>query len=207
MPKSRRRRERRFRPSMPLLPRRLPMPKFEIDHALAWRVAHCYRSSVVRIRDRLKEMDIATYLPMEAFERIKRNRRIRDERPALSGYLFVGLNAARPDYLAVEDAVRGGWGLPVEGRLLRNAEGVPLHVPPIALERLAEALYVPEVPAEVILRARFSAGSFVTPLVGPWERFIGEVERSDDDTVRVLLQLFGRKTAVEFNPEHLEAVG
>lgn len=203
MQKSRKRRERRYRPSAPLLPRRLPMPKAEIDHALTWCVCFCYGRRESRIRDRLTEAGITTYLPMEAFERIARGRRCEVHRPALSGYVFVGLNAARPDYFAVEQAMGGGWGLPADGRLLRNAKGEPLKVPPVALERLAEALHVPELLD--IPRARFTAGSLVMVRKGPWEAFLGEVERSDDYRVRVLLQIFGRKTAVEFEPGQLEA--
>jgi transcription antitermination factor NusG len=200
MPRSRKRRERPYRQSMPLLPRRLPMPRAEIDHGLAWRVAYCYRGSVARVRDRIEEVGIATYLPMEAFERITRNRRVAIERPALAGYLFVGLDAARPDYVSVEEAMGGAWCLPTEGRLLRNADGVPLHVPPMALERLSEALHVPEGSG-----CPFAVGAAVRARQGIWQAFLGEVERSDDYRVRVLLDVFGRKTPVEFGASDLEA--
>jgi transcription antitermination factor NusG len=200
MNKPKRRRERRYRQSMPLLPRRLPMAKVEIDHGLAWRVAYCYARREMRIRDRLAEVGIETYLPIEAVERIARGRRIEDRRPALAGYLFVGLQAARPDYHAIDQAMGGVWGSPMEGRLLRNLEGEPLNVPAIALERLAEALHVPELSG-----SPFVIGSRVRARQGPWEAFLGEVERSDDYRVRVLLDIFGRKTAVEFEASHLEA--
>lgn len=199
MPKARKRRERRYRPSMPLLPRRLPMSKAEIDHGLTWRVAYCYGRKEMRIRDRLREAGIETYLPMEAFERIARGRRTEIRRPALAGYLFVGLNAAQPDYPAVDQAMGCGWGLPMEGRLLRNSDGEPLKVPTIALERLAAALHVPE-----LSRCSFAVGSRVRARQGPWETFLGEVERSDDYRVRVLLDVFGRKTPVEFEAAYLE---
>jgi transcription antitermination factor NusG len=200
MPKARKRRRRRYSPSMPMLPRRLPMPKAEIDRGLTWRVAYVYARKETRIRDRLAEAGVTTYLPMEAIERIARGRRSEIRRPALAGYLFVGLNAARPNYLAVEQALGPGWGAPTEGRLLRNAEGEPLNVPAFALERLAAALHVPPV-----CGTTFAAGSRVRARQGPWEAFLGEVERSDDYRVRVLLDVFGRKTPVEFEAAHLEA--
>jgi hypothetical protein len=201
MPRSRKRRERPYRQSMPLLPRRLPMPRAEIDHGLAWRVAYCYRGSVARVRDRIEEVGIATYLPDGSLRadltKPPRSHRAPRHRPDIcssdwtppaptmspSRRRWAARGASQPTAgcCAMRTAYpcmcrQWLWSVFQRRCTSRRGPGAPLRSEP--LYGLATAI---------------------------WQAFLGEVERSDDFRVRVLLDVFGRKTPVEFEASDLEA--
>jgi transcription antitermination factor NusG len=213
MAKTRKRCERRYRPSAPLLPRRLPRPRVEIDRGLAWFVVWVSSARFQAERDvvrRLSERGIATYHPVEAVERMTRGKRTETERPALGRYVFVGLDAGRSDFGPVHDALEdaGGWFAgfyTLLGRVLKIYDherevAVALRVPASALQRLADGLVCFEA-----VRQPFLPGESVRAVSGALSGLRAEIEHADDVRVRALVHLFGGQVRVEFEPGQLEA--
>lgn len=205
--KLKKRRGRRYCPSMPAhggVIRRLPRPRVEIDRGLAWHCLWTAPRAERRVESALRERGLAAYTPVEAYAVVRRGKEVEVERPAVGRYVFVGLDGAQPQLEAVREALDGpcGWmiGIPALGRILLGPDGVPLIVPTGALQRFADGL-------EVVDRGsgRFAVGGAVIARKGPLASFRGIVESSDDYRVRALLNIFGRKTVVEFEPEQLEA--
>lgn len=228
MSKSSKRTSRRYRPLSLThgVPRRLPRSRVEIDRGLAWHVVWTACRSEQRAEHELRAYGLETYRPLEAFEIVKRGRAVEVERDALGRYLFVGLNAAAPQFQAVRDALedrtapsgdfaylwqgREFW-VPARnvmaarplGRLL-SIDDIPVRVPAAALQGLADGLtgfggY--PVPGKWLP----TAGGACRAIYGPFQGFLGVVEAADDYRVRALVDLFGRRTSVEFDLDQLEA--
>lgn len=199
-----RRRFRRYRPAAPLsVVRLLPRPRVEIDRGLAWYVLWTAPRAERRVAEALQERGLATYVPLEAVTISRRGRPIQQERPAVGRYVFVGLNGARPEWTAVYAALDGpfGWltGIPALGRVLK-ADDVPLRVPCGALQRLSDGLATTTTNQPLL-----TAGGACKAISGAFAGFVGIVEEADDCRVRALLDVFGRRTRVEFEPGQLEA--
>lgn len=202
--RARKRRIRRYRPAAPIsIIRRLPRPRIEIDRGLAWYALWTAPRAEGRVADALREKSLAAYVPIEAVSIPRRGRDVEIERPVVSRYVFVGLDAANPQWSAVHASLDGpmGWlaGLSALGRVLKVA-GQSLRVPPAAIQGLVDALFVPEVGMML-----FTPGRGCRVLAGPFAGFWGIVETADDCRVRALLDVFGRRTVVEFEPGQLEA--
>ena len=227
--KARSRRPRRYRPSSPIQlnpVRRMPRPHVTINRALAWYCLWTGANVERRLEQQLRRSGFATYRPVEALQTIQRGRVVERERNPLARYLFVGLDAAQPNFGAVRATLEGDhaesgdfsytWrGLDVwvpVRNLIRDrplgefltVDDHILKVPASALQRLADGLFVPERSAS--LRYRFSAGAAVRATGGPFASFLAEVESSTDDRVRALVGLFGGRISVEFEHGQLEAV-
>lgn len=228
---SRKRRERRYRQSMPLLPRRLSLPRVEIDHALRWHVVWCQPQQEKRVAEELRERGLQTYRPIEKIELVKRGERKEIERTPLSRYVFVGLNTASPQFGLVREALEGAarksgdfsflwrgqeFWVPASNRVLDRPLGqilsiidrereidVPLVVPPAALERLADSLTLWGQSDSRTLA--FRPGDRANVREGPFQGFLAEVEHADDVRVRALVNLFGGRVRAEFDPAQLEA--
>lgn len=178
-------------------------PRVEIDRGLAWYAIFTAARAEARVQTTLRDFGLATYAPIEALKLLRRGRMVELERPAVSRYLFVGLDAAAPQWPLVQEALEtpGPWGIGLYalGRVLTFGLQ-PFRVPAGQLARLADGLsalgHTPY-PFEANARVRVSKG--------PWEAFHGTVEESDDDRVRALLDIFGRQTRVEFKTSELEA--
>lgn len=205
----RKRRERRYRPSAPLINMRVPRPRVEIDRGLAWFVIWTAARAERRVESALRDAGLATYAPVETIRAVKRGRVVEDERLAIGRYLFVGLHGAHPQWDAVHDALEGpfGWwgmpGLPALGRVLKSRDGTALRVPAGALQGLCDGLSL--FGLEDTSQARLPVGGAVIARKGILAGFRGIVESSDDYRVRALLDVFGRKTRVEFSHDQLEA--
>jgi transcription antitermination factor NusG len=199
--KSRKRRERRYHASAPLLPRRLPRPRVEIDRGLAWFVV--WSGNAPKAKTRLDQSGVALWRPSEAVERVQRGRKVEVEQFPAGGYLFVGLDSADPDFNRIEDALSMWefWGaVPRLGRFLRSSDFKPIRVPVSALQRLADGLVCFEA-----ARQPFLPGASVRAVSGAFSGFLAEVERADDIRVRALVHLFGGQVRAEFEPGQLEA--
>lgn len=208
MSKLRKRRERRYCPSAPLLNMRVPRPRVEINRGLAWYCLWTAVRAERRVEAALRDAGLATYLPVEVVKAVKRGKVVEDERLAIGRYLFVGLHGAWPQWDAVHEALESSFswmlGVPALGRVLKSGDGTALRVPTGALQRLADGLSLfGEVGEEV--PARMRAGAACRAVGGPFAGFRGVVESSDDYRVRALLDVFGRKTPVEFSSGQLEA--
>lgn len=194
--------------------RRLPRPPIEIDRGLAWYVLWTPPQLEGKVERRLSERGLAAYVPIETVSAVNaKGKQFEKSRPAISRYVFVGLNAARPQWLDVEDALQDGNGgvylwlrsredQPL-GRVLRDADGKALRIPACLLQRFADSLTgVCDPPAT---RQPFEVGGRVRASEGAFQAFVGEVQSVKDQSVRVLVDLFGRLTSVEFDAAQLEA--
>lgn len=226
------RKRRRF-PPMPKSDepavRHVARPRVEIAAGLAWFALWTPARGESRAAEALGRAAVPTYTPLLATEVLRRGKRLPVTRPAVGRYLFVGMNPDSPNFGAVrsalgEDAPRivddvfsythwkTGNRITVDvrqpdppeplARLLRVGD-VPLRVPVEALQRLEDGLSLFGQSGEG--KAMFAAGSRVKAIEGPFASFMGVVEHSDDERVRALLDMFGRKTLVEFFPSQLEA--
>lgn len=209
--KFRRRRVRRYRPASLAhggVIHRLPRPRVEIDRGLAWYCLWTAALAERRVETALRDAGLATYAPVETVRTVKRGRVVEDERLAVGRYVFVGLHGAQPQWDAVHEALerRCHWtiGIPAFGRVLKSRDGVALRVPASALQKLADGLSLAD-EGNHAARTRLAAGGACKAVSGVFAGFLGVVQSSDDYRVRALLDVFGRKTAVEFSPEQLEA--
>lgn len=196
-----RKRSRRYRPSAMPTPRRIPRPRVEIDRGLAWYALWTASRAEKRVAERLRDAGLATYLPSETLQLVRRGKTVEVERPAVSRYVFVGLNAVAPQFDAVHGALEewaGLWPMTL-GRLLRTSEG-PLRVPAGALQRLADGLVVYDSP-----KPSLRPGEAYRPVSGPFAGMTAIIEAADDTRVRALVSLFGGRVPVEFDADQLEA--
>lgn len=208
MAKLRKRRERRYRPSAPLLNIRLPRSRVEIDRGLAWYCLFTAVRAERRVEAALRDAGLATYTPVETVRALKRGRVVEDDRLAIGRYVFVGLHGAQPQWEAVHEALEQSFswmlGVPALGRVLKSRDGTALRVPAGALQELADAITRHGEPVHGA-SAPFRSGDTARVVNGLWQGLQAEILDSSDLRVRGLLDLFGRKTVVEFDNSELEA--
>jgi transcription antitermination factor NusG len=202
-------RPRRYQPSAPHgTVRRRPQPRVQIDRGLAWFCLWTAPRAEEQVAKALREAGLGVYVPMEALAVARRGRLVEVERPVLGRYVFVGLNAACPQWAAVYQALLGplGWvpGLPTLGRVLKSADWTEIRVPASVLQRFANGLGASLAGVSTPDRC-WEAGQPVKALYGPLEGFDGAYYDSDDGRVRALFNLLGRQTLVEFTLGQLEA--
>jgi transcription antitermination factor NusG len=185
---------------------RRSQPRVQIDRGLAWFVLWTAPRAEMRVAEPLREAGIAVYVPVEALS-LARREVVEVERPLLGRYVFVGLNAARPEWDFVRAALDGpfGWvfGLPVLGRVLMSAEGEPVRVPAGVLQSFADGLGSSL--AGVSGRPVWETGQPVKATHGPLEGILGAFLDEDEAQVRALVNLLGRQTLVAFKPGQLRA--
>jgi transcriptional antiterminator NusG len=119
--------------------------------------------------------------------------------PMLPGYLFV-----RIDYDAEWPRIRAR--IPSERmQMVDLADGRPCVVHDVFMQAVFEVeLEEGEKQPE---KARFEPGQAVRMLTGPFQDWLGKIERLEDgDRIRVLLDLFGRETPVVQSSSEIEAV-
>jgi transcriptional antiterminator NusG len=119
--------------------------------------------------------------------------------PMLRGYLFVRL-----DYDAEWPRIRAR--IPAEQmQMVNRPDGNPYVVHDVFMQAVFETeLELGEKKAE---KARFEPGQAIRLLTGPFQDWLGRVERLEDgDRIRVLLDLFGRETPVVQSSSEIEAV-
>lgn len=202
-----RKRVRRYRPSTLTHSaiRRIARPRVELDRGLAWYALWTAARAEQRVEQRLRAAGLATYLPAEVVERVRRGQLVQIDRPAVSRYVFVGLSAAAPQFDAVHEALEewtGFWPVTL-GRLLRTEAG-PFRIPASALQCLANAISGP-LDANGGLAGVLQPGTRIRPLAGPLCGRMGIVENVRDQRVRALVEMLGGRVAVEFDVDQLEA--
>jgi transcription antitermination factor NusG len=162
----------------------------------------------------LREAGYDVYLPRRRYDKTNRRLRIIAERsePLMPNYVFVV--HPRPDQTADDwTEVRGING--VVGPL-KGAIG-PLLIPASVIEVMMtaefEGIYDDTKSAKRArgetgrnrLEQRFEIGRQFRVTEGPFASFFAEVETlTHDDRVKALVNIFGRMTPVEFEPDHLE---
>ncbi|MFC3208186.1 transcription termination/antitermination protein NusG [Aquamicrobium soli] len=162
----------------------------------------------------LREAGYDVYLPRRRYDKQNRRLRVLTERsePLMPNYVFIV--HPRPEQVADDwSEVRGING--VVGPL-KGAVG-PLLIPAKVIEVMMtaefEGVYDETKAAKRArgetdrsrLEKRFGIGRQFIVTEGPFATFLAEVETlTHDDRVKALVNIFGRMTPVEFEPDHLE---
>lgn len=184
---------------------RRPQPRVQIDRGLAWYCLWTAPRAEAEVARALRDAGLGVYVPVESLAVARRGKLVEVERPLLGRYAFIGLNAARPQWGAAYEALDGtlSWvyGTGTLARVLRSASGNPIRIPAGILQTFANGRGQ-GLPGR---SPRFRRGDTVRVLNGPWQGLQAEILQSTDLQVRGLLDLFGRKTVVGFDPRELEA--
>lgn len=187
---------------------RRPQPRIRIDRGLAWYCLWTAPRAEAKVTESLREVRLGVYAPVEALSVARRGRLVETERLVLGRYVFVGLNAAAPQWEAVFAALQGpfGWVMhrPSLARVLMSAEDIPLRVPASDLQNLANGLEGAASGRSAPERG-WQVGKVVKAAGGPLAGIAGAFHDADEARVRALFNLFGRKTLVEFRPGQLRA--
>lgn len=216
---------RRRPPPLPEPGRHVVVPRRRewIDPALTWHALWCRANRERHAAEALGRAGIVAYRPLEARRVLRRGQLAVVERSPVGRYLFAGLPPNR-HFRVIGRALRpfeaprlsftfvdhnGAYRLSVRPvrpeaphAVLMLTEAGPVTVAAGLLQAFADTvtLYGVEVRA-----SPFSAGQRVRVTDGPFEGMAGLVEHVEDSRVRGLVELFGRLTPVEFEPEQLEA--
>lgn len=168
--------------------RRARQPK-EIDPSLAWYAVRTNIRCEHRARVGLFALGLATYLPTDLVERIRRGRKREFEPCAMPRYLFVGFP---PDDLAF-GAVRGVDGV----ESIVGINGKPYPIPARVLQAIEAELCKGYATAKLEGRYRIAEGPFTnSPAL--------VMGHGDDDMVRVLIDIFGRTSALSLHISQLD---
>lgn len=122
------------------------------------------------------------------------------ERPLFPGYMFVEFDPYYHIWQRMLTA-RGMLGL-VKG----PGSEMPARVDPLAMKRLIALAGDGPVRDEKWMEA-FPAASLVKITKGAWQGWTGNVDRTAQERVWVLLQMFGVMRPVEFSADALEMAG
>jgi hypothetical protein len=196
----------------------IPRRREWIDPELTWHALWCRANRERHAAEALGRAGMATYRPLEA------RRVVRRGQPTTIGrYLFAGLEPDR-HFRAIGRALRpveqtrlsftlvdrnGAYSLSVRpvapsapDAVLMLTEAGPVTVAAALLQAFADAITLHGAPESV---SPFAAGQRVRVVAGAFEGLGAVVEQAEDSRVRGLVELFGRLTPVEFEPEQLEA--
>ncbi len=165
-----------------------------------WYVVHTYSGYENKVKDKIQMMienkqdenvfDVR--VPMEKYTEIKNNERVVKERKVLPGYVLVKMNVT-----------------PTSWYLIRNTQGVTGFVgpgsDPVPLTKREIAQFgVREQMAERELDV--NPGDTVEIIYGPFAGFVAQVEavNSEKQSLRGLINMFGRDTSVELSYDDIE---
>lgn len=182
--------------------------------ARRWFVLRVRPSYADGIFDKLAESGYSAYLPRHRYDKFNRRMRVIAERsnPLLPGYLFVvhprpGQNV--DDWSEVR-AIEGVMGP------LTDERG-PLLLPEVLVEKITTAEFssaYDDTQAAKKMRGeterakmevRFKPGAPFQVNDGPFASFLGVVDSlTEDDRVKMLLDIFGRLVPVDFNADQLD---
>jgi transcriptional antiterminator NusG len=143
---------------------------------------------------------IKAYGPVEHRRVVRRGRKLEIEAPLFPGYVFARMTEGVDDF-----------GLPKRVAGVRDYlrfNGVPCAIPLPLIEAIEQR---ENLELERFQRrqdaASFAVGENVRVAEGPFARFAAEVFKLDPKgRIEVLVNIFGRKTKVQFDAEQLEKV-
>jgi transcriptional antiterminator NusG len=144
----------------------------------------------------LVQSGFTVWRPIEAFDEVRRGRRVEITRNLFVRYIFVGF-APQSRF----DMLRDTHGV----EAILGAAGCPMPIRAALLQAVADEIAGAEI--RTIERSTFAVGQLVRILTGPFASFPGEIEETDEAKQRagVAVNIFGRKTPVELDFIQLEA--
>ncbi|WP_420104137.1 transcription termination/antitermination protein NusG [Bosea sp. (in: a-proteobacteria)] len=181
---------------------RNPAPP-SIDAARGWYIVVTAPRGEARARDALMEAGCSVWLPTLHRETSSRGRVTAYDAPMYPGYLFVAdLPFGRRQVVVKGVPVTDIREMPGVLGVISTARGF-LQMPRIAFERMVAIQNAPEPPKPAF---PFAPGDAVVVLDGPFASFQATVvEALGRDYAKVLVDIFGRPTAVQLEVGQIEA--
>nr|WP_072513946.1 transcription termination/antitermination protein NusG [Ndongobacter massiliensis] len=168
----------------------------------SWYVVHTYSGYENKVKDKIEmmienEQDENVFdvrVPMEKYTEVKNNERIVKERKVLPGYVLVKMNITPASWYLI----RNTHG--VTGFVGPGSDPTPLTKREIAKFGVREQVHETSVDVK--------PGDKVEVIFGPFTGFVAEVEEvsAEKRTLKGLINMFGRDTAVELSFDDIETV-
>lgn len=166
------------------------------DRANAWFLAQLRPNSAAIAERNLQRQQFLTFLPRETCTRRVRGQFVSRLEPLFPGYIFVSFNPARGRW----NTINSTFGV---SRLV-SFGSAPAPVPDDLVSKL-----ILRCDAEGMLRPQcdLSEGDKVVIANGPFSDFVGKIDTIEgQERVFVLLDMMGRQTRVQANPQDLRKV-
>ena len=160
---------------------------------MQWHLVLCRPNQHHIAHRSLERLDCEVFLPQQTSQRKWRGRVIHETRPFFPGYLFVGMDPARP----IWEPVRRAYGV---SRIVGFGEHGPASVPSQIVAGLmarcdAQGILTP-------MADDFEVGDRVRIISGPFKDFVTQIDRIvPERRLHVLLDLLGRSAKVVLSPE------
>lgn len=172
----------------------------EVDNPKArWYVVHVYSGHEKKIAEALRQRAqtlhltdkiVAVLIPTQDKIQIRRGQRRTVSEKIFPGYMLVKLEMTDDAWLAIRttDGVTGFVGM----------SSKPTPLPKSEVEAI---LQYTQQDGEASYKADFTEGEAVKVVDGPFNDFLGSVDKIDEEKgkVTVLLNIFGRETPVELD--------
>lgn len=175
-----------------------------IDPDRTWFVMRCKPSRDGKAAQALEEAGVNVYLPSYKVTVVRRGRKIDVERRFFASYLFAGIGRDRNgdlDYAPLYDREFTFGPLGEDGPAIFPAGALQLIADRLAGQDRDET----ERGKRREAAARLEIGKFYQATNGPFASFMAEVTAVlDCGTIRADVDIFGRKTPVEFEPDWLK---
>lgn len=167
-----------------------------------WYVIHTYSGYENKVKDKIEmiienkqDPDVFDVrVPMEKYTQVKNRERVLKERKVLPGYVLVKMNITPTSWFLIRNT--NG----VTGFVGPGSEPIPLTPKEIAQFGVREQV------AQRQIEVR--PGDAVEIIFGPFAGFSAEVEEvsADKETLKALINMFGRETSVELTYDDIETL-
>ncbi|UCG91765.1 MAG: transcription termination/antitermination factor NusG [candidate division WOR-3 bacterium] len=181
--------------------------KYEGNITMQWFVVHTltgHEQKVKKILQKLiKERQLENsfgriIIPVENLVRIRKGKRVVEERRLYPGYLVIEMDG-NDETLRLVNSISG----------VTHFLGSRRKPTPLSQEEIEALLVqVKESKDKVVTKIPFTKGERVTVIDGPFSDFIGTVEEvyPEREKVKVLVVIFGRTTPIELGFHQLKAL-
>jgi transcriptional antiterminator RfaH len=157
-----------------------------------WHLVLCKPNQHHIARTALSRLKCDVFLPLQEARRRWRGRFLSELRPVFPGYIFVGMDPARPVWQPVRTSPGVSQVVSFGGR--------PANVPPEVVAGLMARCDGNGVLSPLL--DDFSVGDKVRIISGPFAEFVTAIDSIDPDRcLHVLLDLLGRSTKVVVDRE------
>lgn len=167
-----------------------------------WYVIHIYSGYENKVKDKIEKIienrqdeDVFDVrVPMEKYTEVRNNERVIKERKILPGYVLVKMNVTPKSWFLIRNT--NG----VTGFVGPGSDPIPLTAREVAQFGVREQTTQREI--------HVAPGDQIEIIFGPFAGFSAEVEevQSDKQTIKALINMFGRETSVELSYDDIETL-
>lgn len=167
-----------------------------------WYVIHTYSGYENKVKDKIEKIienrqdeDVFDVrVPMEKYTEVRNNERVIKERKILPGYVLVKMNVTPKSWFLIRNT--NG----VTGFVGPGSDPIPLTAREVAQFGVREQTTQREI--------HVAPGDQIEIIFGPFAGFSAEVEvvQSDKQTIKALINMFGRETSVELSYDDIETL-